>query len=270
MKESKNWRRLWLELALLGALGVWGCNREPPPVKPFAIAPDAAKKAMEFYDANGDGFLEGAELDKAPGLKAALEQVDANHDGKISAEEIDARIAAWKASGVGRLTVYCRVTRRGKPLAGATLTFVPEELLGRRHEAGQGKDEQVRSGHALHGRAGAVAGRLAGLLPRPDHQERRSHPSPLQHRDRLGPGGGPGLAHGRRHGPLRPGLLGAIPLRKHAHGQSRTPRPKRCVELARTRSDLWPPALLPQGTRGRGGLRTGRSPSVGRYCGRTG
>ena len=132
MKESKNWRGPWLGLALLGALalGTWGCNRELPPVEPFPIAPDAAKRAMELYDANGDGFLEGAELDKAPGLKAALKQVDANHDGKITAEEIHARIAAWKASGVGRLTVYCRVTRRGKPLPGATVTFVPESFLG--------------------------------------------------------------------------------------------------------------------------------------------
>jgi hypothetical protein len=91
-----DWRMTRLALVLLGmsALAVWGCDRAPSRLQPLGIAPNAAQKALELYDSDGDGFLEGAELDKVPGLKAALAQVDANHDGKISAQEIDARIAS--------------------------------------------------------------------------------------------------------------------------------------------------------------------------------
>lgn len=131
-------------LALLGiaALAVWGCDRAPSRLQPLGIAPDAARKALQLYDADGDGFLEGAELDKVPGLKAAMKQVDTNHDGKISAEEIDARIASWKQSQIGRLSVACKVTRRGKPLGGATVTFVPESFLGDELQPASGTTDQ--------------------------------------------------------------------------------------------------------------------------------
>jgi hypothetical protein len=125
-------------------LAAAGCSREEPPVQPLGIAADAAKRAMELYDANQDGYLEGAELDKVPGLKAALPQVDSNHDGKISAEEIEARIASWKQSQVqvGRLSVSCKVTRRGRPLPGATVTFVPESFLGSELKPASGTTNQ--------------------------------------------------------------------------------------------------------------------------------
>ncbi len=117
-------------LAGLLASALGGCGSGPSRVQPLEIASDSAQKAMELYDANKDGFLDKDELDKVPRLKAALKQVDANGDGKITAEEIDARIAAWKESKVGRMTVRCRVRNRGKPVAGATVTFVPESFLG--------------------------------------------------------------------------------------------------------------------------------------------
>ncbi len=114
---------------LVTALG--GCGGgSPSRVEPLQIAPDAAEKAMELYDADKDGFLDQRELEKVPGLKAALKQVDTNGDGKISADEIKARITSWKESKVGRLGVHCRVRIHGKPLVGATVTFVPEGFLG--------------------------------------------------------------------------------------------------------------------------------------------
>ena len=115
-----------------------GCGGTFSRVEPLGIASNAAQKAMEMYDANRDGLLDGQELEKVPGLKAALKQVDSNGDGKISAEEIDARIAAWKESKVGRMSVSCRVRNRGKPVVGATVTFVPESFLGDNLHAASG------------------------------------------------------------------------------------------------------------------------------------
>ncbi|MGA2033484.1 MAG: hypothetical protein ABSG68_14610 [Thermoguttaceae bacterium] len=122
--------RLGLVVVGISALAAWGCGGGQSRVYPPAIASDAAQKAMELYDSNKDGFLEGAELDKVPGLKAALKQVDTNGDGKINAEEISARIASWKTSKAARLNTACKVLRKGKPLSGATVTLVPESFLG--------------------------------------------------------------------------------------------------------------------------------------------
>jgi hypothetical protein len=136
--------RLGVLLAGLSALACGGCNKRPSRVTPDSIAGDAAKKAIELYDTNLDGFLDAAELEKAPGLKAGVAQIkglsgpnqDPNvlakeiQNAKISAEEIQVRIDAWKKSKDGRLPVSCSVTHNGQPLAGATVTAVPEEFLG--------------------------------------------------------------------------------------------------------------------------------------------
>ncbi len=121
---------------LLAMAGCWGSA--PSRVHPQGIASDAAQKAMELYDANKDGVLDAAELEKSPGLKAALKEVDKNGDGKISADEINARIEAWKESKLGRLTMKCTVQHNGQPLAGATVKFVPESFLGSELKAGSG------------------------------------------------------------------------------------------------------------------------------------
>ena len=82
-----------MKVSLRSAGGMWavgvamlllaGCSGKPSRVHPDAIAGDAPQKAMDLYDTDQDGFIDGAELDKVPGLKAALKQVDTNGDGKI-------------------------------------------------------------------------------------------------------------------------------------------------------------------------------------------
>jgi len=124
---------------LLMFSGLVGCgNSGPPAVVPDLPDSSAADKAMELYDTNHDGFLDANELEKVPGLKAAIKQVDTDHDGKISKQEIADRIKFWADLGMGRLSTKCRVTKNGKPLAGAKVVFVPEKFLGGTIQSGSG------------------------------------------------------------------------------------------------------------------------------------
>ena len=107
----------------LGVLIVGGCG--PAPVLAPSIPPDAPQKAIEMYDADKNGSLDAAELEKSPGLKAAF-----SGSSKVTADDIAARIAEWKASGYGRLAFILTIKHNGKPLPGATATLVPETFLG--------------------------------------------------------------------------------------------------------------------------------------------
>ncbi|MGA2031829.1 MAG: EF-hand domain-containing protein [Thermoguttaceae bacterium] len=123
--------RLGITLVAIVFCASFGCSaKSRSRAYPPAIDPNAAQKAMELYDSDKDGFLDKAELEKVPGLKAAIEQVDTNHDGKISADEISARIESWKASRTARMPIRCVILHKGQPLVGATITFVPESFLG--------------------------------------------------------------------------------------------------------------------------------------------
>ena len=97
---------------------------------------------MKQYDTNGDGQIAGAELDKAPALKAAMATLDTNKDKKVSAAEIAARINAWKESKLGRTTIAVTVNQGGKPLAGATVKIVPEAFLGPEVKPGKGTTDK--------------------------------------------------------------------------------------------------------------------------------
>ncbi len=109
-----------------------GCSvGGPPRIYPPSISPAAAGRgAMEQYDTNKDGLVNGDELENAPSLKAAIKQLDTNKDGGVSADEIADRIRAWQASKVGRMSAGCVVTLRGRPLSDARVTFEPEKFLG--------------------------------------------------------------------------------------------------------------------------------------------
>jgi hypothetical protein len=104
--------------------------RRPRLYAPKIDAVAAGAEAIKQFDANNDGKLNGAELDRCPGLKTAIDQIDPSGNGEITAEMIAARIKAWQDSKVGRMSLGCVVLRNGKPLAGAEVKFVPEKFLG--------------------------------------------------------------------------------------------------------------------------------------------
>ncbi len=117
-------------LALLLGLSIAGCSGRPARLKPPSLDADsAAAAALQAYDADGDGLLSTAELAQAPSLKAALGQLDTDGDALISAAEIASRIRGWGQTGAALVTGTCRVTQRGRPVVGATVTFEPEPFL---------------------------------------------------------------------------------------------------------------------------------------------
>ena len=108
-----------------------GCSSQSTWIEPPSVdAATSAAKAIELYDTDGDGKLNEAELEKAPGLKAAAKMVDLDNDGLVSESEISERILNWQATKAGLMSFPCTVTLNGQPLEGATVTFEPESFLG--------------------------------------------------------------------------------------------------------------------------------------------
>jgi hypothetical protein len=89
---------------------------------------------MAEYDTNQDGKLDSTEISKCPPLKYAMQnskgEIDTNGDGMLTAEEIAGRIESWLESGTIVISCEPLITLNGKPLAGALVTFEPEQFLG--------------------------------------------------------------------------------------------------------------------------------------------
>jgi hypothetical protein len=126
----------------LGLVVASGCSRGPARIVPPPIDASAAgAKAIEMYDANKDGKLSGAELDKCPALKAAMAQIDKVGDGTITAAKITARIQMWQGSKLARMPFPCKVLHNARPQAGADVKFVPEKFLGDNVKTAEGKTD---------------------------------------------------------------------------------------------------------------------------------
>jgi len=107
-----------------------GCSGGPAPVSVPSFDPSgAAKKALELYDTDGDGFVSDEELQHAPGLKAAIKTLDTNKDGKVSEEEVVERVRVWNRSRIGVILFNCTFLLNGKPLSNAEITFDPDEFI---------------------------------------------------------------------------------------------------------------------------------------------
>ena len=111
---------------VLVALGCWG-RRVP---MPSLSAEDASQEALAQYDRNRDGFLDSTELNHSPALGSSRKKLDRDKDGRVSGREIAERIQAYQASRVGLTVRTVHVTLNGQPVAGATVTLVPEKFLG--------------------------------------------------------------------------------------------------------------------------------------------
>ncbi len=125
-------RNNWLRSVILGVIAVMGCSRGPTAVKVPPIQPEiSAEEALSQYDKNSDGLLAADELAGSPALLDALkkDRVDADGDNRFSKQELIDRFATWANGGIGVSYLACRVTRAGRPLAGAEVKFVPEDIF---------------------------------------------------------------------------------------------------------------------------------------------
>ena len=85
---------------------------------------------LSDYDANGDHKLSREELKKCPGLLSAVAHFDRDSDGAISADELKAQLQEIHEQQAALVEVHCSVSKGGRPLEGATVTFVPEPFMG--------------------------------------------------------------------------------------------------------------------------------------------
>jgi hypothetical protein len=117
--------------AFLGGLALLmaGCSGGGVPEVAQVSPRDAADQALADYDANKDGALDAKELEACPGLLSALKRADKNADGRLTADEIAERLAYFQHQGM-HMDVGVEVALDGRPLAGATVTLVPEKLMG--------------------------------------------------------------------------------------------------------------------------------------------
>jgi hypothetical protein len=131
-------------LALLAAGCSGGSSRAGVQVSPK----DAANQAMAEYDTNKDGVLDAKELEACPGLLMALKRVDKNGDGRLTADEIADRIAFFQQQDT-QPDVGVEVTLDNRPLAGATVTLVPEKFMGPAAKSASAVTDEEGSGHFI-------------------------------------------------------------------------------------------------------------------------
>jgi hypothetical protein len=107
-----------------------GCSGGPSRLSPPSVNSGAGQAALEKYDANKDGSLSADELAKSPGLRIATARIDTNNDRLLSADEINGRITKWRESRLALSSMNARVRLNGAPLQNATITLVPDDILG--------------------------------------------------------------------------------------------------------------------------------------------
>lgn len=106
-----------------------GCSSQPARVAvPDFDADEIGKQAVAAYDGNHDGSLDAAECSKS--LSSAMRRADANHDEQLTADEIAGRLRLYEKFRAGIVPVFCTISRGGRPVAGATVTYQPEEFMG--------------------------------------------------------------------------------------------------------------------------------------------
>lgn len=130
--------------AVMVLLATAGCSGSPPPPKRADLAPaDVARRAIEQYDANHDGKIDAAEIEKSPALAAMAAAMNSQPDGTLSEDQIAQRAAQWLKEPCARVSHMAVIDLDGQPLQGATVTFEPEECMGPAYHASTAVTDQA-------------------------------------------------------------------------------------------------------------------------------
>jgi hypothetical protein len=125
---------LFLLCAALVGCGGKNASLTAPSYDPAGMA----QAAISQYDKNGNGSIDGAELDAIPALKSSLAAIDTNKDKAISLAELTTRFESYQAANVGALGVSVMVRVNGTRMGGVTVTFVPEDCMKGTAKGGSG------------------------------------------------------------------------------------------------------------------------------------
>lgn len=104
------------------------CKKRSPHY-PMIDPKKAGVAAINEYDKNKNGEIEGSELEAVPSLKSSLQRLDINRDGAISADEISSCIEEWQDRHLGGSKLTCIVTHNNQPLQDAEVSFATEVFL---------------------------------------------------------------------------------------------------------------------------------------------
>lgn len=152
-----------IEISAVVGLLVGGCSSRPPRVVPPAIDPEAiVERVMEAADQNDDGLLENDELETIPGIAYAKQRFDADADKAVSRVELVNWLTSIKNSKIGMVSPIVLIRHRGKPLVGAGVQFVPDDVMGGVIQPAQGTTEDD-GGVVLAVRSSRVPGVHCGL-----------------------------------------------------------------------------------------------------------
>jgi hypothetical protein len=85
---------------------------------------------LAAIDKDADKSISVTEASASPGIQAGFARFDADGNKSISRDELQSRFTQLVNCGVAIMPVNCTVTFKSKPLAGATVKFIPEPFLG--------------------------------------------------------------------------------------------------------------------------------------------
>jgi len=116
-------------VCLLLVAAAMGCSRSNMQTVTATDPSAATAKALEQFDRNGDHKLSTEELKASAALSASAARIDRNRDGWLSEDELRDRFRTHE-SLAGKFLFQVSVSVKGRPLAGAAVTFTPEPFMG--------------------------------------------------------------------------------------------------------------------------------------------